>query len=51
MKMEDSITDGLDLEQTVEYWDKVFKKLEYEPNQFDRDEAAEERDEHNPEHS
>ena len=42
MKMEDGITDGLDLEQTVEYWDKIFKK--FEPDQFDRDEAAEERD-------
>ena len=45
--MEDFITDSLDLEGEAEYWDKIFKKLDYEPDQIDRDRAAEERDNEN----
>ena len=42
-KMPCGITDGPQTpEEAAEYWEWIFKK--FEPDQFDRDEAAEERD-------
>jgi len=44
-RMPDHITDGPQTpEDMAEYMDKILKRLEYEPDQFDRDEAAEERE-------